>query len=124
MPKQRTIELYRCRYFTWKLCIRKNVWQADGRSNPVFADRHSLGTRERTEALENLEQLDRTMAVQQGLARPNILTQDSRTPLPLLAGRELYKNHIGRPEIIGGVRASSAKRYRAVLDKFLVVQPL
>ncbi len=41
------------------------------------------------------------------------------TPLPLAEGRKLYEQHVARPRVTGGVRKSTQKKYRSVLDKFL-----
>ena len=40
--------------------------------------------------------------------------------LPLEEGRRLYGEHLGRPHVTGGVRASTRKRYKTVFDKFLL----
>jgi integrase len=39
--------------------------------------------------------------------------------LPLAEGRKLYEQHVARPRVTGGVRMSTQKKYRSVLDKFL-----
>ena len=49
---------------------------------------------------------------------PTVLPID-HTPLTLNDGWQLYKKHIERPQVTGGPKLSTQKRYRAVLDKFL-----
>jgi integrase len=107
------------RYFTWLLGCRHSVWQADGRSNSPGLGRHSLGTTDYEEAKRLLCQLDLTMAVKHGLADAAALTSTSSHELSLDEGRRLYLEFVGRARVAGGVRPSSRKRYRAVLDKFL-----
>lgn len=119
MPKKRKHKLIQCRHFAWRLYRRQNVWQADGRSNRIDVGRHSLGTNDEQEALDRLSQLDLVQAAKHGLAEmpPKGIYQAER--LSLNAGRLLYEEHITRPEITGGTRASTRRRYRPVLDKFL-----
>jgi len=73
VPKKRDKEKIICPYFTWLLGDRNGVYTVDGRSNPIDAGRHSLGTRDRNHALENLKELDRVRAVELGLADRGIL---------------------------------------------------
>ncbi|HEY7422864.1 MAG TPA: tyrosine-type recombinase/integrase [Gemmataceae bacterium] len=59
MPRKRKKEQIRGQYFLWLVGIRSNgVYYADGRSNKQDAGRHSLGTRDRETALQQLAQLD------------------------------------------------------------------
>ena len=37
----------------------------------------------------------------------------------LADGRRLYEEHVRRPREVGGVRASTQKRYRTAFDKFI-----
>lgn len=39
--------------------------------------------------------------------------------MSLAEGRKLYEQHVARPRVTGGVRKSTQKKYRSVLDKFL-----
>ncbi len=117
MPKRRTPDVVQCQHFRWRLFRRKDVWQADGRGRERDVGRHSLNTKDRAEALENLPKLDLTIAVQLGLAEPKTLPCSSH-PLSLQAGRALYEDHLNRPDVIGGPSAKTRARYRAVLDKF------
>ena len=120
MPKRRKSDLVRCRHFTWRLTERGNVWYADGRSNSPNPGRHSLGTAEKEEALGLLAELDRVRAEELGLVPRSEKTASDATPLALADGRKLYEDHIKRPRVTGGVRVSTAKRYRTTFDKFLV----
>src|SRR5207248_1912246 len=91
----------------------------DGRSNRQNLGRHSLGTRDRAQALEKLKRLDLVKAVEFGLADRRSLDHQPADVLSLEEGRRRYEDHVARPPVTGGVKRSSAKRYRAVLDKFL-----
>ncbi len=37
----------------------------------------------------------------------------------LVDGRQLFESHLARSPVTGGIQASTQKRYRAILDKFL-----
>jgi len=119
MPKKRRSELVRCTYFVWRLQHRQDVWYADGRSNHPNAGRHSLGTKDRGEALSRLPQLDQTVAETFGLTPPSTSADRPPPRLTLADGRRLYEEHLRRPRATGGVRPSTQKRYRAVFDKFI-----
>ena len=106
------------RYFTWLLGRRNGVYYADGRSNVPALGRHSLGTRDETEALAALARLDLVRAVDVGRADRAALDAAPPEALVLEQGRALYEAHVARPRVTGGARPSTAKRYRAVLDKF------
>lgn len=73
MPRPRKYERLVCRYFSWTLLSRDEIFWADGRSNPIKVGRHSLGTKSRAEAIEALHRLDLTMAVKHGLAESELL---------------------------------------------------
>ncbi len=117
MPKRRQNEIINGQYFNWKLLRRKGIYYTDGRSNIQDLGRHSLGTRDRDEALQNLEQLDLIKAVELGLADRTLLEHQNNL-LTIAEGRTVYEEYCKRPVISGGPRDSTRKRYRAVLDKF------
>ena len=119
MPKKRKNDQVKCSYFLWRLISRHGVWYADGRTNIPNAGRHSLNTRDKKQAIELLSELDRVRAVEVGLAPKTILPMAKGTPLTLEGGRRLYETHLRRPRVTGGVKPSTVKRYKAVLDKFL-----
>ncbi len=119
MPKRREKERLVCTYFTWLLGERNGVFVADGRSNRVDAGRHSLGTRDRSKALDNLKELDRLRAVELGLADRSVLNASGSEALDLEKGRDLYMQFVGRSAITGGAGKTTVKRYRAVFGKFL-----
>lgn len=108
-----------CRHFVWLLGQRNGVYVADGRSNQVKLGRHSLGTRDRADAIQQLTDLDTVMAVRHGLADVTELQNSDAEALPLADGAAIYLKHAARPVVLGGARASSVKRYRAVLAKFV-----
>lgn len=119
MPKKPKYELIRCIHFSWRLSRREEMWSADGRSNPINVGRHSLGTRDKAEALTLLHRLDEVCAVKFGLIKKNQLTAPANHRLSLAEGRRVYEEYIGRSRIAGGVKESTKKRYRAIFDKFL-----
>ena len=59
MSRQSSPQRIACRYFCWSLFKRNGVWYADGRSTPHRLGKHSLGTRDRDEAIAELPELDR-----------------------------------------------------------------
>src|SRR2546423_962855 len=120
MPRKRKKEQVSGQFFAWLLGTRGNgVYYADGRSNTPDVGRHSLGTRDRQEALEQLRRLDLVKAVELGLADSSLLRQDENALLNLEEGRRRYMAFVARPVVQGGGSNNTAKRYRAVLDKFL-----
>ncbi len=115
MPRKSQHPPMVCEYFTWKLFTRNGVHYADGRSGKINVGKHSLGTQNASEAIDNLRKLDRQMAIQRGLATP---TRTETPPgLPLREGWELFLDHCQRPDTMGGVSPRTVKRYRAVRDK-------
>ena len=119
MPKKRKNERIVGTHFIWLLGQRDGVYYADGRSNRHAAGRHSLGTKNHAEALEELKKLDLGRAVELGLADRSLLASAPPHQLSLADGRRMYLEHVQRPRVVGGARPTSAKRYRAVLDKFV-----
>ena len=84
-----------------------------------YAGRHSLGTKDKQEALQLLPELDRVRAEDLGLAPRSAESNNRGRPLPLADGRKLYEQHIARPRVTGGVRQSTKRSYRSVFDKFI-----
>ncbi|HEX6986539.1 MAG TPA: site-specific integrase [Planctomycetaceae bacterium] len=119
MPRKAKKEKIPCLHFTWLLGRRGETWTADGRSNPVDLGRHSLGTKDRDEALRQLAALDLGMAVEHGYADASALKEDDAEPLPLEEGKEHYLAFAGRPRIAKGVRRPSLRKYKNVLRKFV-----
>ena len=118
MPRKSRYEKVRCQHFAWTLICRSGVWYADGRSNPVNAGRHSLGTKNKEQALKRLHALDQARAEDLGLISRSESRVKKGRPLTLQEGREAYERYIGRPRVAGGVKKSTQKRYRTVFDKF------
>ena len=119
MPKKRQNDLINAAHYKWILRARNGVYFADGRANQPPLGRHSLGTRDRVEAMEGLRQLDLVKAVETGLADRALLSKPAGELLELNCGRELYESHARRPRVVGGVKPKTSKRYKAVFDKFL-----
>lgn len=101
-----------CDYYAWRLFRRDGVYYADGRGNTPNLGKHSVGTRDREEALKNLRRLDQAMAIQTGKARP---TESIPQGVPTIAGGwESYLDHCGRPGVMRGATTGTLKRYGAV----------
>ena len=111
-PKQPSIA---CQFFTWRLFRRDGVFYADARGGKFDLGKHSLGTRDRDEALERLKLLDRQKAVEVGLAGPALLQPVEA--ISLADGWKLFLEYCERSPVLGGVSPGTVKRYRAVRDK-------
>ena len=118
MPRKTKFELVTCPFFKWRVYSRRGVYYADGRANDLTAGRHSLGTKNRDEAMELLRQLDQIQGVELGLASEDELGAASDERLSVADGVRLYSDHVRRPAVTGGTRPSTQKRYRTVFDKF------
>lgn len=116
MPRQAKERPIVCDFFVWHLRRRNGVFYADGRGRGHNLGKQSLGTRDHTQAMARLRQLDLQMAIDRGLtiARP---ASDAR--ISIAKGWELFLAHSGRSEVLGGVSSSTLKRYRAVRDHHL-----
>src|SRR6266480_3714425 len=119
MPAKRKKERVIGRFFTWLIGNRNGFYFADGRSNTQGAGRHSLGTKDKTEAFKLLERLDLVKAVEHGRAERSQLDSAAVELLSLEEGQRLYLTYVGRPRVLGGATPRTVKRYRAVLDKFV-----
>ena len=117
----RSTETIAAQFFTWLLYKRGEYYYADGRGSLPTLGRRSLGTKDRAEARRAVWELDRDMAVQEGLLSASELAAmnsgDSR--VSLAEGRRLYEEYVARPPIAHGVRPKTKQRYKAVFDKFL-----
>lgn len=116
-PENERLEIH-CRYFKWRLSRRKGVWQADGRSNSVNAGRHSLGTKNRDEAMQLVHDLDLKIAVDFGMADRRQLQNVGKTTLEISVGISLFEQHTDRPVVAGGPKPSTRKRYRRISRAF------
>ncbi|UUO04503.1 site-specific integrase [Blastopirellula sp. J2-11] len=104
-------------YYNWRVFQRRRMYYADGRSNMPNLGRHSLGTRDLTEAKQQLQLLDRKLAVLNGL----VAESAGETPFPAIpieVGMRQYLDHCRRPRVMGGKAEGTIKRYGAVGDKF------
>jgi integrase len=115
MPRAPTHKPICCRYFTWRLFQRAGVWYADGRTADIDLGKHSLGTRDRRLATQELSQLDVQMAIQHGIASAQtvILPED----IIIAEGWALYLANCGRSQGLGGVAPKSLQRYNSIRDK-------
>ncbi len=85
----------------------KGVWYDDGRSNPLSAGRHSLGTRDRDEALRQLPDLDRVCAEDLGLVAKSLHKSEKLVLVTLEEGGRLFSEHVARPQLAGGLKKTS-----------------
>lgn len=101
---------------TWRLTIRRGVYYADSRSrgNPQ-GNRLSLGTRDRSEALDRLRQFD--AALVNGPRSATLPDNAGNVRLPLADGRRAFEQELSG-KYTRTVRPTSRARYKAVLDKF------
>jgi integrase len=115
MPRKPNQPPIVCQYFTWRLLLRDGVYYADGRGSRFNLGKHSLGTRNRVEALERLRQLDHQKAVELELAdaKPAVVNDT----VTIADGWKRYLDHSGRSQVMGGISANSLKRYGTVRDK-------
>jgi len=116
MPTPLKSQQVQLTHYKWKVTLRNGTFYADGRTgNHVNAGRKSLGTTDYEHALANLREVDRI--VHQQL---NPTASGSEKPrLDLDQGREAYEKRNGRGKAAGGIKPSSAKRYKPVLDNFI-----
>ncbi|MEN6495293.1 MAG: tyrosine-type recombinase/integrase [Thermoguttaceae bacterium] len=117
MPRKPTQPSIACQFFTWRLFRRDGVYYADARGGRYDLGKHSLGTRDRDEAVERLKLLDRQKAVEVGLAGPALLQPVEA--ISLADGWKLFLEYCERSPVLGGVSPGTVKRYRAVRDKHL-----
>lgn len=120
MPKKNNAITIECRYFKWRLRLRKNgYWQADSRgNNRLKGKRHSLGTKDLEEAKRLVHLLDEQMAAEQGLISYQNLFNRSEFNLTIEAGFVAYQKHIERPRAAGGPKKDSRKRFERILRAF------
>ena len=114
MPKKPNHQIV-CEYYHWNLFRRDGVYYADGRLNQPSLGKHSLGTRDRDQALAALRTLDRQMALSRQVIRPR--QEESIQDVSIEQGWERYLAHSARPDVLGGASAGTKKRYRAIRDK-------
>ena len=107
-----------CRYYRWLIYLRDGVFQADGRSNTLDAGRHSLRTRQLEVAKKRIHKLDEKMAEKLGLIRFARRENDVNFKLTVKDGIEIYRNHIERPKLAGGIAESTRKRYTRSINSF------
>jgi integrase len=103
-----------CEFFTWRIIVRDGVHYADGRGGKFNLGKHSLGSRDRDEAIEALKQLDRKKAVELGLTEATLA--DATADLSIAEGWKLFLDFTGRADAMGGAAASTVDRYRPVGD--------
>ena len=115
MPRKPNKPPIVCEFFAWRIFRRNGVYYADGRGGKHNLGKHSLNTRDRNEALEQLKLLDRQKAIELGLAEEK--TDKQTGDVTIGDGWKLYLEYCGRSQVLGGVSPSTLKRYRAVRDK-------
>ncbi len=116
MPRPPKHSPIQCKNFTWLLFRRSGVYYADGRGGKYQLGKHSLGTRDRTEALQQLGKLDAHLAIEIGLATADEI-KSAPTAVSIVDGWQLYLEYSARSSVMGGVSPATLKRYRGVRDK-------
>ena len=119
MPRKSSRPPVKCEFFTWRLFERDGVWYADGRYREHHLGKHSLATRDASQALERLHQLDRQKATELGIISLPTAETTKRTELALRDGWEMFMTFCQRGQVLGGASPKTYKRYRAVRDKHL-----
>jgi integrase len=115
MPRKPNETPIACQYFTWRLLRRDGVYYADGRGTKHNLGKHSLGTRDRDQAVALLRVLDHQKAVEKGLTEPKPIA--SSGSMSIGEGWKMFLDHSGRSSVMGGVSPATLKRYKAVRDK-------
>jgi integrase len=119
VPKKAKYEQIQGCFFRWRIRPSSHgVWYADGRSNQPSVGRHSLGTKDKNDALRLIQLWDARMAVNHGIADSSVLGAKRGDSITLGEGIKKYLHHISRPKVTGGAKKSTVKRYRPVFDKF------
>lgn len=119
MPRRTSYQTVQCQFFRWIVKLRGNTWYADGRGNTPSTGRHSLGTTDRSAAVERLRQLDVLKAVEFGLTDGSLLEQPPGATIELRHGWQRYCTYLARPEVARGTSAKTRQRYTAIFDKFV-----
>lgn len=119
-PGKKQTHKIECRFFKWQIYLRQpsGMWYADGRSNDIDLGRHSVGTRSLQDAKDLIHDLDLVQAVKFKKAHPRLLSQCSDNSLPIERGLELHEAHTERPDVAGGIKDSTKKRYRRIKNAF------
>lgn len=119
MPRPSKGERIDGEHYRWILQRRGGVYFADGRSNRPNLGRRSLSTRSLSTARERVRELDRKMAIKHGLVAACAEAGSKRPPVSLEQGMDDYLAYVGRPRSLGGARATTKKRYRPPLERFV-----
>src|SRR6185436_12655036 len=86
-----------CRFFRWRLFRREGVYYSDCRGGKYKLGKHSLGTRDRAEALQRLNQLDVQKAFEIGLCKEQPLEVIGATSI--VDGWKDYLDFAGRSPV-------------------------
>ena len=110
-----------CPNFPWKLFVRVGVYYADGRSHGH--GKHSLGTRDRSKAIESLFELDRLVwnarKTKEVFPENSICSPASHKSISIEAGWEAYIEKKSIPIYLGGLKDSSTRKYRGHSKRFI-----
>ena len=106
-----------CPNYTWKLFQRDGVYYADGRRHQL--GKHSLNTRERSDAIHELYKLDAGVAVG-ALNTPVISTSDDQPKsISIEGGWDKYLASRGGPVYLDGLKPASKKQYTYYKNAFV-----
>ncbi len=123
MAKTKTSEVIRCPNKDWRLYTRRGVYYACGRKHGY--GKHSLSTRDRKQAIEELLQLDSSFAslekgenqIDGGLVLPT--NPSDRDPIAISEGWELYIEKRSIPIHLGGLKPTSIVKYHQHKNRFV-----
>jgi len=115
MPRKATHPPIACEFFVWRLIDRNGVLYGDGCSAKYDLGKHSLGTRNREQAIARLKILDRQKAVELGLT--DALPATTADSISIADGWKFFLDFSARSDVQGGASRPTIKRYSAVQDK-------
>lgn len=117
LPRKPSGDPVKGAHFEWIVYRRPNgFFYADGRSNRPNLGRHSLGTQDRSKAIEQVRALDHVKAIEHGRVAPPASSESPMSSVSLEEGQEVFLRYSGR---VDGAKAKSVQRYKAVLEKFI-----
>lgn len=119
MPKPTKKIVVQKAWFRWLLGRDRDKYCADGRSNQIKLGRYALTATSMAEAMEELNELDLSMAIKHGLADRSLLLATKQGKLTLAKGRDLYLAFAEQKTILNDGSPKTPLRYRVVFDKFI-----
>lgn len=100
MPRKPKESPIACQFFMWRLFRRNSVFYADGRGKKFALGKHSLGTRDRDQAIDRLKALDLHKAIELGLVKPE--AAEPTATVSVAVGWQSFMEYCGRSPVMGG----------------------